>query len=177
LRDRAGTQPLPLHKCILYGMRIAVVGSAGGFVPDVSVVCREAGALVWSAEAGEPNSWQRWHDGPSAETLDSSSQPSVTGRSRRGGAAAAAAGGAAPVATGSSVDAPPRVDLVVVDDVKSLTASLKRSLSEGYGGGGGGGRTAKRLSLPPVVSVKWLLQCLMQQKRLNDAEREEYLLL
>jgi len=174
LRDRGGTHPLPLSKCILFGMRIAVVGSSnsGSFVPDVSVVCREAGALVWSAEAEAKPGWHRWHEEEGADDSASAvtSSPAAAGSrgSSRRPSAAAAAGAS------SNVSSVPRVDLVIADAAHSLNAWIKRALTEAPSAGS---RSSKaRSSLPPVVGVKFLLQCLMQQKRLPDAEREEYLL-
>ena len=189
LRERRFLHPLPMHKRILHGVRIAVCAPPNT-VAEVAVVCREAGATVWSCDT-DKEEWKEWS---SAE----SDGAAAAGRAEGGAAAAASAvastsrassrRAASKDAAGSSssgaapVVRPSRVDMVLADKAESVTAWIKRSLSETAGSAAATAAPAssrgksKAKSLPPIVSVRFLIQCLMQQKRLSDKEREEFIL-
>lgn len=180
LRDRAFMTPLPLSKRILFGVRVAVCGPAS-IVSEVSVVCREAGARVWSCSSEEESQeWTAWNadsDEDSTSSLaaaaaSSSGSSRFSRRSGKDASSASAASAAASSASSSSL--PPVIDLVCTDSAESVSAWMQRSLAGATGATSRGHKKHATPSLPPVLSVKWLIQSLMLQKRLSDSEREEF---
>lgn len=174
LRDRAFMTPLALSKRILSGLRVAVCGPAA-VVSEVSVVCREAGARVWSCSSDEDEeTWTAWNtdsDEDSSRSSAAASSSTGSSRSSRRSVKDSSSAAAAAAAPSSSVTLLPAIDVVCTDSSESVSAWMQRSLS---GASVRGHKRSSASCLPPVVSVKWLIQCLMLQKRISDSERDEF---
>jgi len=175
LKDRRFVHPLPYQQRILHGVSVGVICSNENSSMDVSIVARECGARVWKLSDGRRNSQRTaaWKEMTSAaddhmhasQHAAESASPSQMRSSRRL----------------QQRSTPPVLDMILTDSSSclpsDLTSSLRSAVNPSTPSGSMLSVTSRRLvssssspSSPPILSVKWLIQCLMMQKRVEVSE-------